>query len=69
VHHAPEIDVGQPFHLRLVDFVNPHQRHAGIVDDDVEVPAMAASAKASIWVADIDGWVVIARRLGSRRHR
>ena len=37
VHHAPEIDVEQPVHLRLVDLVElAEQRHAGIVDDDVE---------------------------------
>ncbi len=37
VHHAPEIDVHQPVHLRLVDFVElADQRDAGIVDDDVE---------------------------------
>ena len=37
VHHAPEIDVEQPFHLRLVDLVElAEQRDAGIVDDDVE---------------------------------
>ena len=37
VHHAPEIDVHQPVHLRLVDLVElAHQRDAGIVDDDVE---------------------------------
>ena len=36
-HHAPEIDVDQPFHLRLVDLGElAEQRHAGIVDDDVE---------------------------------
>jgi hypothetical protein len=37
VHHAPEIDVEQPVHLRLVDLLErPHQRHAGIVDDDAK---------------------------------
>jgi hypothetical protein len=37
VHHAPEIDVEQPVHLRLVDLLErAHQRHAGIVDDDAE---------------------------------
>ena len=37
MHHAPEIDVHQPVHLRLVDFVElAEQRDAGIVDDDVE---------------------------------
>ena len=37
MHHAPEIDVHQPVHLRLVDLVElAHQRDAGIVDDDVE---------------------------------
>ena len=37
VHHAPEIDVHQPVHLRLVDLVElAEQRDAGIVDDDVE---------------------------------
>src|ERR1700722_10313086 len=38
MHHAPEIDVDQPFHLRLLDFVElAEQRDAGIVDDDAEV--------------------------------
>ena len=37
VHHAPEIDVDQPLHLRLVDLVEgAKQGDAGIVDDDVE---------------------------------
>src|SRR3954447_15503072 len=37
VHHAPEIDVDQPLHLRLIDFVEgAEQGDAGIVDDDVE---------------------------------
>jgi hypothetical protein len=37
MHHAPEIDVHQPVHLRLVDLVElAEQRNAGIVDDDVE---------------------------------
>ena len=37
VHHAPEIDVHQPVHLRLVDLVElAEQGDAGIVDDDVE---------------------------------
>ena len=37
MHHAPEIDVHQPVHLRLVDFVElAEQGHAGIVDEDVE---------------------------------
>ena len=37
MHHAPEIDVEQPVHLRLVDFGElPEQGDAGIVDDDVE---------------------------------
>ena len=37
VHHAPEIDVDQPLHLRLVDLVEgAEQCDAGIVDDDVE---------------------------------
>ena len=37
VHHAPEIDVDQPFHLRLVDLVErAEQGDAGIVDDDVQ---------------------------------
>jgi len=36
-HYAPEIDVEQPVHLRLVDLLErAHQRHAGIVDDDAE---------------------------------
>jgi hypothetical protein len=36
-HHAPEIDVDQPFHLREVDLgKSSHQRDAGIVDEDVE---------------------------------
>ena len=50
-HHAPEIDVEQPFHLRLVDLVEvAEQRDAGIVDDDVEagMGGDAACAKASI---------------------
>ena len=37
MHHAPEIDVEQPLHLRLVDLAElAEQRDAGIVDDDVE---------------------------------
>ena len=37
VHHAPEIDVDQPLHLRLVDLVEgAEQGDAGIVDDDVQ---------------------------------
>src|SRR6478736_4823814 len=37
MHHAPEIDVDQPLHLRLVDLVElAEQGDAGIVDDDVE---------------------------------
>ena len=37
VHHAPEIDVHEPVHLRLVDLVEvADQRDAGIVDEDVE---------------------------------
>jgi hypothetical protein len=37
VHHAPEIDVDQPLHLRLVDLVErAEQRDAGIVDDNVQ---------------------------------
>ena len=37
MNHAPEIDVDQPFHLRLIDFVEAaEQRDTGIVDDDVE---------------------------------
>jgi hypothetical protein len=37
MHLAPEVDVHQPVHLRLVDFVElAEQRNAGIVDDDVE---------------------------------
>ena len=37
MHHAPEIDVHQPVHLRLVDLVElAEQGDAGIVDDDVE---------------------------------
>src|SRR5260370_12390390 len=37
MHHAPEIDVHQPVHLRLVDLVElAEQADAGIVDEDVE---------------------------------
>ena len=37
MHHAPEIDVEQPVHLRLVDLAElAEQRHAGIIDHDVE---------------------------------
>ena len=37
VHHAPEIDLHQPVHLRLLDLVElAEQGDAGIVDDDVE---------------------------------
>jgi hypothetical protein len=37
VHHAPEIDVDQPLHLRLVDLVEgAEQRDTGVVDDDVQ---------------------------------
>jgi hypothetical protein len=37
MHHAPKIDVHQPFHLRLIDLVElAHQGDAGIVDQDVE---------------------------------
>ena len=37
MHHAPEIDVEQPVHLRLVNLAKlAEQRHAGIVDDEVE---------------------------------
>jgi len=37
VHDAPEIDVHQPVHLRLVDLVElAEQGDAGIVDDDVK---------------------------------
>lgn len=37
VHHAPEIDVEQPVHLRLVDLLErSHQCNAGIVDDDAK---------------------------------
>jgi hypothetical protein len=37
MHRAPEIDVEQPFHLRLVDLVKQaEQRDAGVVDQDVQ---------------------------------
>src|SRR5260221_10627994 len=37
MHHAPEIDVHQPVHLRLVDLAElAKQDDAGIVDDNVE---------------------------------
>ena len=37
MHHAPEIDVHQPVHLRLIDLAKlAHQGDAGIVDEDVE---------------------------------
>ena len=37
MHRAPEIDIEQPLHLRLVDLVKlTEQRDAGIVDDDVQ---------------------------------
>ena len=37
MHDAPEIDVDQPVHLRLVDLAKlAEQRHAGIIDHDVE---------------------------------
>jgi hypothetical protein len=37
MHHAPEIDVEQPVHLRLVDLAElAEQGDAGIVDENVE---------------------------------
>jgi hypothetical protein len=37
MHHAPEVDVHQPVHLRLVDLGElAEQRDASIVDEDVE---------------------------------
>ena len=37
MHHAPEIDVHQPVHLRLIDLGEvAEQRDAGIVDEDIE---------------------------------
>src|SRR5690348_15872442 len=37
MNHAPEIDIEQPLHLSLLDLVKlAEQRHAGIVDEDVQ---------------------------------
>ena len=59
VHHAPEIDVEQPVHLRLVDLLElPEQRHAGIVDEDVERgmrrDRLARELRDVVGLADID---------------
>ncbi len=59
MHHTPEIDVHQPVHLRLVDFVElAEQGDAGIVDDDVE-PGMGGDGgfcevRDLLRLADID---------------
>src|SRR4029077_1905933 len=59
MHHTPEIDVDQPFHLRLFDLVEvSEQSDTGIVDDDVERGVRGGSGYREIrdlaGLADID---------------